>query len=418
MRTPLGVIIFISIMLALDTYVFQVIKTVSQSLSPKAKTIIYAVYWGVTALAVICFLLFVFTGQDFLGKKMRTYLFATLIGLFLAKITAGVFFLIDDIRRGIQWAALKLFSNSGAGSVNDFGSEGISRSAFLNWLGLAAGSTLFGTLLYGYSNKYKYDIKRLQLSFENLPPSFKGLKIVHISDIHCGSFTDKNAVLHGVEKILHEKPDIILFTGDLVNDRAIEMDEYMDVFSRLKAPMGVYSTLGNHDYGDYVSWPHNGVSKEQNLENLKKVHANLGWRLLMNEHVVLEKNNEQIALLGIENWGAKARFPKHGRMDLAHPGTEKYPFKILMSHDPSHWDAQVKENYPDIDLMLSGHTHGMQFGIEIPGFKWSPVQYMYKQWAGLYEEGKQKLNVNRGYGFIGYPGRVGVLPEISVIELG
>jgi uncharacterized protein len=418
MRTPLGVIIFISIMLALDTYVFQVIKTVSQSLSPKAKTIIYAVYWGVTALAVICFLLFVFTGQDFLGKKMRTYLFATLIGLFLAKITAGVFFLIDDIRRGIQWAALKLFSNSGAGSVNDFGSEGISRSAFLNWLGLAAGSTLFGTLLYGYSNKYKYDIKRLQLSFENLPPSFKGLKIVHISDIHCGSFTDKNAVLHGVEKILHEKPDIILFTGDLVNDRAIEMDEYMDVFSRLKAPMGVYSTLGNHDYGDYVSWPYNGVSKEQNLENLKKVHANLGWRLLMNEHVVLEKNNEQIALLGIENWGAKARFPKHGRMDMAHPGTEKYPFKILMSHDPSHWDAQVKENYPDIDLMLSGHTHGMQFGIEIPGFKWSPVQYMYKQWAGLYEEGKQKLNVNRGYGFIGYPGRVGVLPEISVIELG
>jgi uncharacterized protein len=418
MRTPLGVIIFISIMLALDTYVFQVIKTVSQSLSPKAKTIIYAVYWGVTALAVICFLLFVFTGQDFLGKKMRTYLFATLIGLFLAKITAGVFFLIDDIRRGIQWVALKLFSNSGAGSVNDFGSEGISRSAFLNWLGLAAGSTLFGTLLYGYSNKYKYDIKRLQLSFENLPPSFKGLKIVHISDIHCGSFTDKNAVLHGVEKILHEKPDIILFTGDLVNDRAIEMDEYMDVFSRLKAPMGVYSTLGNHDYGDYVSWPYNGVSKEQNLENLKKVHANLGWRLLMNEHVVLEKNNEQIALLGIENWGAKARFPKHGRMDLAHPGTEKYPFKILMSHDPSHWDAQVKENYPDIDLMLSGHTHGMQFGIEIPGFKWSPVQYMYKQWAGLYEEGKQKLNVNRGYGFIGYPGRVGVLPEISVIELG
>jgi uncharacterized protein len=418
MRTPLGVLIFISIMLALDTYVFQAIKAVSQSLSPKAKAIIYAVYWAITAVAVICFLLFVFTGQDFLGKKTRTYVFATLIGLFLAKITAGVFFLVDDIRRGIQWAALKLFSNSGTESVNDFGSEGISRSAFLNWLGLAAGSTLFGTLLYGYSNKYKYDIKRLQLSFENLPHSFKGLKIVHISDIHCGSFTDKQAVLHGVEKILNEKPDIILFTGDLVNDRAIEMDEYMDVFSKLKAPMGVYSTLGNHDYGDYVSWPHNGISKEQNLENLKKVHADLGWRLLMNEHVVLEKNNEQIALLGIENWGAKARFPKHGRMDLAHPGTEKYPFKILMSHDPSHWDAQVKENYPDIDLMLSGHTHGMQFGIEIPGFKWSPVQYMYRQWAGLYEEGKQKLNVNRGYGFIGYPGRVGVLPEISVIELG
>ncbi len=418
MRTPLGVLIFISIMLALDTYVFQAVKAVSNSVSPKAKAIIYFVYWGITALAIISFLLFIYTGQDFLGKKVRTYLFATVIGLFLAKITAGVFFLIDDIRRGIQWGALKLFSNSGTGAVNDFGSEGISRSAFLNWLGLAAGGTLFGTLLYGYSNKYNYDIKRLQLSFENLPKAFKGLKIVHISDIHSGSFTDKKAVAHGIEKILNEKPDIIFFTGDLVNDRAIEMDEYMDVFSKLKAPMGVFSTLGNHDYGDYVSWPHEGVSKEQNLENLKKVHANLGWRLLMNEHVVLEKGGEQIALLGIENWGAKARFPKHGRMDLAHPGTEKYLFKILLSHDPSHWDAQVKNNYPDIDLMLSGHTHGMQFGLEIPGFKWSPVQYMYKQWAGLYEDGKQKLNVNRGYGFIGYPGRVGVLPEISVIELG
>ncbi|MEI8060424.1 MAG: metallophosphoesterase, partial [Ferruginibacter sp.] len=175
--------------------------------------------------------------------------------------------------------------------------------------------------------------------------------------------------------------------------------------------------LGNHDYGDYVRWPTDGISKEQNIENLKKVHADLGWRLLMNEHVVLEKGGEEIALLGIENWSAKARFPKHGRMDLAYSGTEKYPFKILMSHDPSHWDAQVKTDYPDIDLMLSGHTHGMQFGIEIPGLKWSPVQYMYKQWGGLYEEANMKLNVNRGFGFIGYPGRVGVLPEITVIEL-
>jgi uncharacterized protein len=418
MRTPLGVIIFISIMLLLDTYVFQAVKSVSQSVSPKVKAIIYTVYWGLTAIAIASFLLFVYTGQDFLGKKIRTYLFATVIGLFLAKITAGVFFLVDDIRRGVQWGALKLFSSSGAGEASDFTGEGISRSAFLNWLGLAAGTTLFGSLLYGFGNKYKYDIKRLQLSFENLPNAFKGLKVVHISDIHSGSFMDKKAVLHGVEKIMNEKPDIILFTGDLVNDRASEMENYMDVFSLLKAPLGVYSIFGNHDYGDYVRWPFNGITKEQNLDNLKKVHADLGWRLLMNEHVALEKDGEHIALLGIENWGAKARFPKHGRMDLAHAGTEKYPFKILLSHDPSHWDAQVKEKYPDIDLMLSGHTHGMQFGVEIPGFKWSPVQYMYKQWAGVYEDGKQKLNVNRGFGFIGYPGRVGMLAEISVIELG
>jgi uncharacterized protein len=416
MRTPLGVIIFISIMLLLDTYVFQAIKSVSQALSPKAKTIIYSVYWGLTAIAIISFLLFVYTEQDFLGKKVRTYLFATVIGLFLAKVTAVTFFLIDDIRRALQWGYTKLFLPNKP--ATDMVSNGITRSAFLNWLGLAAGSALFGSLLYGFSNKYNYDLKRLQLSFENLPNAFKGLKIVHISDIHSGSFTDKKAVLHGVEKILKEKPDLILFTGDLVNDRAVEMEEYMEVFSLLKAPMGVYSIFGNHDYGDYVQWPHNGITKEQNLENLKKVHADLGWRLLMNEHVALEKDGEQIALLGIENWSNKARFPKHGRMDLAHPGTEKYPFKILMSHDPSHWDAEVKTKYPDIDLMLSGHTHGMQFGLEIPGFKWSPVQYMYKQWAGVYKDGKQQLNVNRGFGFIGYPGRVGVLPEISVIELG
>ena len=417
MRTPIGVIIFISINLLLDTYVFQALKSVSQGLSPKAKTIVYSIYWGLTAIAIIGFLLFVFTEQQFLGKKVRTYLFATIIGLFLAKITASVFFLIDDIRRGIQWLAIKLFSNSVAGSVTDFENEGISRSAFLNWLGLTSGGTLFSSLLYGFSNKYNYEVRRLQLAYDNLPAAFKGLKIVHISDIHSGSFTDKNAVLHGIEKILKEKADIVLFTGDLVNDRATEMTEYMEVFSRLKAPLGVFSTLGNHDYGDYVRWPTDGISKEQNIENLKKVHADLGWRLLMNEHVVLEKGGEEIALLGIENWSAKARFPKHGRMDLAYSGTEKYPFKILMSHDPSHWDAQVKTDYPDIDLMLSGHTHGMQFGIEIPGLKWSPVQYMYKQWGGLYEEANMKLNVNRGFGFIGYPGRVGVLPEITVIEL-
>jgi hypothetical protein len=431
MRTPIGAIIFISIILLLDTYVFQAVKAVCQGLSPKAKTIVYSIYWGITVLAIVGFLLFVFTEQQFLGKKVRTYLFATIIGIFLAKITAAVFFLIDDIRRGIQWICLKLFLGNDAGA--DMASEGITRSAFLNWLGIAAGSTLFGSLLYGYGNKYKYDVKTLPLSFDNLPASFKGMKIVHISDIHSGSFMDKKAVQHGVDLIMAQNADLILFTGDLVNDRAIEMKDYMDVFNQLKAPMGVFSTLGNHDYGDYVQWPdETAAHKEkekiagkklptplqlQNLEDLKKVHAQMGWRLLMNEHVALEKNGEHIALIGIENWSAKARFPKHGRMDLAYPGAEKYPFKILMSHDPSHWDAQVKTDYPDIDLMLSGHTHGMQFGIEIPGFKWSPVQYMYKQWGGLYEDNKMKLNVNRGFGFIGYPGRVGVLPEITVIEL-
>ncbi|MEO7767824.1 MAG: metallophosphoesterase [Ferruginibacter sp.] len=416
MRSPLGAFIFVAVMLLLDTYVFQAIKAVSQTASPKTKAIIYGVYWIISALAIIGFLTFVLTDRYFLPPKIRTYLFAIVIGLFLAKLTTVIFILVDDIRRVIQWIAGKLlYNHTEADAMTD---TGISRSVFLSWFGLAVGSSLFGSLLYGFGNKYKYNIKRVQLSFDNLPKGFKGLRILHISDIHSGSFMDKKAVSHGVEEILKENADIILFTGDLVNDKATEMDNYLDVFNRLKAPMGVFSTLGNHDYGDYVKWPsEEGVSKVQNLENLKKVHAHLGWRLLMNEHVVLEKNGDQIALLGIENWSAKANFPKHGRMDLAHPGTEKYPFKILMSHDPSHWDAEVRTKYTDIDLMLSGHTHGMQFGIEIPGFKWSPVQYVYKEWAGLYEEVKQKLYVNRGFGFIGYPGRVGILAEITVIEL-
>ena len=415
MRTPLGIFIVIAIALLMDTYIFQAVKALCQSVSPKAKVIIYTVYWSLSALAIISFLIFAFTDHNFLGKKFRTYLFATAIGLFLAKMVAIIFFLVDDVRRLIQWAAGKLFFNNP--ELSDMGSDGISRSAFISWLGFAAGGTLFGSFVYGFGNKYNYQVKNLKLSFDNLPPAFKGLKIIHISDIHSGSFTDKKAVQHGVDKIMKEQADIILFTGDLVNDRAAEMEEYMEIFNQLKAPMGVYSTFGNHDYGDYVRWPYNGISKEQNLEDLKKVHAGLGWRLLMNEHVILEKDGEEIALLGIENWSNKARFPKHGRMDLAYPGTEKYPFKILLSHDPSHWDAEVKTKYTDVDLMLSGHTHGMQFGVEIPGFKWSPVQYMYKQWHGLYEDGKQKLYVNPGYGFIGYPGRVGVLAEITVIEL-
>ena len=415
MRSTFGTFIFIAVMLLLDAYVFQAVKTVSQSASPKMRTLIYIIYWAITFITIVGFLIYVFASPAFLSKRIKTYLFATIIGLFLAKFTAIIFFLVDDIRRCIQWAAGKLFYNDTESEIKS--GDTISRSVFLSWLGLGVGTGLFGSLVYGFGNKYRYEVKKVQLAYDNLPAGFKGMKILHISDIHSGSFTDKNAVQHGVDMIMKEKADVILFTGDLVNDRATEMTEYVNVFKQLKAPMGVYSTLGNHDYGDYVQWPDKGITRDQNLESIKGVHAQMGWKLLMNEHVALERNGEQIALIGIENWSNKARFPKHGRMDLAYPGTEKYPFKILMSHDPSHWDAQVRTDYPSVDLMLSGHTHGMQFGIEIPGFKWSPVQYMYKQWGGLYEEAKQKLYVNTGFGFIGYPGRVGVLPEITVIEL-
>ncbi|HEY0679114.1 MAG TPA: metallophosphoesterase [Chitinophagaceae bacterium] len=406
--------IIVTLMILLDFYVFQAVKVVSQGASQKIRIGIYTGYWAISVAAVILLILIPFINYDSWPRSVRTYLFATVVGLFFAKVLAVVFFLLDDVRRVLQWASSKLFFNNTEGEA--IGSEKISRSVFLSWAGLIAGGGLFTTLLYGFSNKYRYDLRKLQLAFEKLPSSFRGLRIIHISDIHSGSFTDKEAVQKGIDLIMQQKPDIILFTGDLVNDRATEMEPYMEVFSRLNAPLGVYSTLGNHDYGDYIRWESTEV-KTANLERLKEVHAELGWKLLMNEHVIIEKDEHQIALLGIENWSAKSNFPKYGQLQRAYAGSEPHPFKILLSHDPSHWDAEVKASYPDIDLMLAGHTHGMQFGVEVPGFRWSPVQYIYKQWAGLYEDGQQKLYVNRGFGFIGYPGRVGILPEITLIEL-
>jgi predicted MPP superfamily phosphohydrolase len=414
MRRILGSGIFIVLMLLVDWYVFQALKSVTQTLAPKYKTLLYGSYWAVTVIGVAFFLLMPMISFEAWPRMIRTYLFATIIGLFIGKFIASVFFLADDLRRLLQWGGGKLYYQFL--SDENFRSAPISRSAFLSWLGFGIGGTVFGSMLLGFGNKYRYKTSHVKLRYENLPAAFRGMKILHISDIHSGSFTDKKAVTRGVDHILAEKADIILFTGDLVNDQAKEMNDYQDLFNRLKAPMGVFSTLGNHDYGDYHDWG-SPEEKRENLERLKQVHADMGWRLLMNEHVVLERNGHKIALLGIENWSAKGNFPKYGKMADAHTGTSDYPFKILMSHDPSHWEAEVIPAYGDVDLMLSGHTHGMQFGVELPGFKWSPVQYVYKQWAGLYEQGRQKLYVNRGFGFIGYPGRVGILPEITVIEL-
>lgn len=414
MRTSGGWWIIAAIMILIDFYFFSALRSITHNTNEKIKIGIYIFYWAVSASAIVLLLLFPFVNFFQTHLVFRNYSFAIIVGLFFTKLLASVFFIIDDIRRLGIWIMSKTFPQSGVDFVPDSGH--INRSQFLSWAGITIGSALFGTLMYGFSNKYNYQVKRLKLAFNNLPKAFKGLKIIQLSDIHSGSFNNKDAVKKGVDMVIKENADIILFTGDLVNDRADEMHDYIDVFNKIKAPLGVYSTLGNHDYGDYVSWP-SEEAKQQNLEHLKNVHKQLGWRLLMNEHVILEKNGEQIALLGIENWSAFARFPKHGRMDLAYSGTEKIPFKILMSHDPSHWDAEVRPKYSDVDLMLSGHTHGMQFGIEIPGLKFSPVQWFYKEWAGLYQQGNQKLYVNRGYGFLGYPGRVGILPEITVIEL-
>lgn len=414
MKRLFGSWFFILVMLAIDFYVFQAVRLVTAGLPQKTRLLVHGFYWSFTIVAVVLFILIPIVGFESIPKFIRTYVFAIVVGLFIAKIVASIFFLLDDLRRVLQWGGTKAVSIvKGSAQTSD---EGISRSIFLSWLGVGIGTSLFGSLLYGFGNKYKYKIEKKKVGFANLPNTFKGMKIIHISDIHSGSLDDISAVERGVQKILDLKPDLIFFTGDLVNNVADEMDKLKDVFSRLKAPLGVYSILGNHDYGDYVQWPSKDA-KIDNLNRLKAIHAEMGWRLLLNEHVGIEKDGQTIGLIGVENWGAKANFSRYGDLNKAYAGSEKYPFKILLSHDPSHWDAEVCKHYTDIDLMLSGHTHGMQFGVEIPGFRWSPVQYVYKQWSGLYANGQQKLYVNRGFGFLGYPGRVGMLPEITLLEL-
>jgi predicted MPP superfamily phosphohydrolase len=408
--------LLIGFMVLLDIYVFQALKVISQPAAPRIKIILFIAYWIISIGAIVLLLILPYLRFEQQAKLFRTTVFSVIAGLFFAKLIASAFFATDDLRRVVQWIAGKIFNNSSTIKETVEHGDKISRSLFLSWAGMLAGGGLFGSLVYGFGNKYRYQLNKIALSFQNLPASFKGLKIAHISDIHCGSFDNKNAVLSGVEKIMSQQPDLIVFTGDLVNHLAVEMDDYMDVFSRLKAPLGTYSVLGNHDYGDYIHWD-SREEKSANLQRLKEVHAELGWRLLLNENVTIEKNDQTIALIGVENWSSKARFTKYGDLAKAYMGSARHPFKILLSHDPSHWEAEVLASYSDIDLMLSGHTHGMQFGVEIPGFKWSPVQYVYKQWAGLYEQGNQKLYVNRGFGFIGYPGRVGILPEITLIEL-
>lgn len=414
MKRLFGSWIFIGFMLLVDLYVFQSLRIVTATLPLKIRWTVHIFYWSFTLAAVIIFFTIPYIQFHLLPGFIRNYIFPFIVLFFIAKLVAALFFLVDDIRRILQWSGAKAISMISDKQVIQ--AEGISRSVFLSWLGIGVGGGLFGTLLYGVNNKYKYKIERVKMNFDKLPDAFKGLKIVHISDIHSGSLEDKQAVMLGVQKIIDLKPDIVFFTGDIVNNISSELEGFIEIFSRIKPPMGVYSILGNHDYGDYYQW-RTKEEKVANLERLKQMHAEMGWRLLLNEHLTLEKEGQTIGLIGIENWGAKANFSRYGDMKKAYAGIEEQPFKILLSHDPSHWSAEVCKDFKDIDLTLSGHTHGMQFGVEIPGFRWSPVQYVYKHWAGVYKHHDQRLYVNRGFGFLGYPGRVGILPEITCIEL-
>ena len=261
-----------------------------------------------------------------------------------------------------------------------------------------------------------YTVRRVVLRYPNLPASFEGFKILQISDLHTGSFNGNTEPMERAVALINaQKADLIVMTGDLVNNIATEVEPHIPALAGIRSELPIFSILGNHDYGDYVQWP-SIAAKRENLQRLAQNHAKIGWKLLLDESHTIRRGTDEFAILGVQNWSAHPQFPKHGKLAETHAASGNAPFKLLLSHDPSHWEAQVLD-YPDIDLTLSGHTHGMQFGINLPFFKWSPVQYSYPQWAGIYEKGRQKLYVNVGLGYLGVPMRAGFLPEITVLEL-
>lgn len=406
-------IFFLIIILAVEFYFLQAVKTFVQDFSQGKK---HWVMW--TAYIFAGFSIFVgILALVYPPGKWNMFLrFISSVGfiILVCKLIGCSFLLIDDLIRLGRWIVSLFQSRAGEAAITN---HGISRLKFLSQVAITFTVVPAVGFLYGIvRGAYKYRVHNVKIPAPNLPEAFDGFKIIQLSDIHTGSFMSSDPLNKAFDIVLQQKADMILFTGDLVNNEASETDGHEAAFKRLKAPHGVFSVLGNHDYGDYVEWE-SAAHKKANLDKLKELQASFGWKLLMNEHVAIEKDGQKIALLGIENWGGSHRFPRYGKLDQAYKGTEQYPYKILMSHDPSHWDIQVRPEYGNIDLTLSGHTHGMQLGIEIPGFKWSPAKWIYKEWAGLYKEGKQFLYVNRGLGFLGYPGRLGIWPEITVIEL-
>jgi len=403
--------IFLAIFLLIDAYVFQAVINVSKDWSPLWKQVFRYGFWFPTLISVSGLLWWTFSdpykGTDYL----RIYILAGSAILYFSKLFAVLFLFVDDLQRGVRWVA-KYFS----GDPTNLPGEAITRSEFLSKAALIASAVPLGLSVYGViTGAHDYRIKKLTLKLPNLPKSFDGIRIGQLSDIHSGSFWNKTAVKGGVEMLMNEKPDLIFFTGDLVNNETAEVKNYIPIFEKIKAPLGVFSITGNHDYGDYHPWE-SKEAKRKNFSDLIEAHKLLGYDLLMNEHRMIEQGGDKLAIIGIENWGA-GRFSKYGKLDRAYSGTDEAAAKILLSHDPTSWDAIVRPNHKDIALTLSGHTHGFQFGVEIANFKWSPVQYIYKQWAGLYQEDNQYLYVNRGFGYLGYPGRIGMPPELTIIEL-
>ena len=397
--------IFIVIYILVDIYAFQALKTVAKS------PWLHGLYVFIS-LAVLAGLIYElsFLGSAKMMEPPKMYFFGIFLAVFVPKLIIIVFMFGEDIARFFVGIFMKVAGSDEAQFM-------ASRRKFVSTIALGIAAIPFVSLLYGMiQGKYNYKVLKYALEFDNLPEAFDGFTLTQISDIHSGSFDNQNKVEYAVNLINEQQSDVILFTGDLVNNIADEMNDWKALFSTLKAPEGVFSVLGNHDYGDYVKWE-SASEKFENLQNLKNLQKEMGWNLLLNENRYLQRSGQKIALIGVENWGENG-LKQAGDLDKACEGISKDDFKILMSHDPSHWQAKVKDDTRHFHLTLSGHTHGMQFGIEIPGIlKWSPIKYRYKNWAGIYEEFGRYINVNRGFGFLGYPGRVGIWPEITVIQL-
>jgi predicted MPP superfamily phosphohydrolase len=405
------ILLFSAFFILVDLYVFQAVKSSIQGMSVGWRRSISIAFWAITGLSIIG-LIYV-NNYENVSRDLRRYVIVGVSLIYFSKIFGVLTLLIDDIFRAGQWVFYKIFPSRIQESV---AKEGITRSEFMSKAALIAVAVPMATFSFGIaSGAHNYRLRKRTIYLPNLPRQFDGITIGQLSDIHSGSFFSRKGVKKGIDLLLGEKPDVVFFTGDLVNDEAIELTEYKDLFSKVKAPLGVFSTLGNHDYGEYRAWS-SIEQKKQNLDNLIRSHKEMGWDILMNENRALKVDGEEIAIIGVENWGA-GRFSKHGDLEKAYQGAGDKPVKLLLSHDPSHWDAQIRPNFGDIDVTFAGHTHGFQFGVEIGNFRWSPSKYMYKQWADLHQEGNQYLYVNRGFGFLGYPGRIGILPEVTVIEL-
>lgn len=394
--------ILIVTLLLIEIYAFQALRVVT-----KSKVLKFL--WLALTIAVYGNFIYIilFLDRNSINNLFFQWAFGFVLTMLAFKLTIFLFLFTEDIVRVFK-KVLSFFSTSQTKHLPE-------RRKFVTQLALGLASIPLASLLYGmYKGKYNFKVIKHTLFFKDLPKSFDGYSITQISDIHSGSFDDKEKIEYAINLINKQQSDTILFTGDLVNNFANEMDNWIDVFKKLNAKDGKFSVLGNHDYGEYHNWKSN-EDKQENFRKIKEIHPKIGFDLLLNEHRYIEKGNEKIAIIGVENWGRN--FKKAGNLNLASKEIKKEDFKIVLSHDPTHWEEKIKNHPKNYHLTLSGHTHGMQFGIDIPGFKWSPVQYFYKHWAGIYENANKVLNVNRGFGFLAYPGRVGIWPEITVITL-